>query len=129
MQMWTIMNIGLILLSVSVGSFESTCWHTGNFISTQPWFFFKTMVLKSKLREIPSGGDSAVTAKDLGSIPGQGTKGPQAVQQGQKPTPQWKVNDLDRHLSKRDSLREGSLALHKKHKKSAFVFPREGNER
>ena len=115
------MNIGLILLSVSVGSFESTCWHTGNFISTQPWFFFKTMVLKSKLREIPSGGDSAVTAKDLGSIPGQGTKGPQAVQQGQKPTPQWKVNDLDRHLSKRDSWEKGAL-LCTKNTKSLLSF-------
>ena len=69
------------LLRVLAGTLATSSRHN-------PDFFFKTMVLKSKLREIPSGGDSAVTAKDLGSIPGQGTKGPQAVQQGQKPTPQ-----------------------------------------
>ena len=49
MQIWTIMNIVLILLSVAWGSFESTCWYTGKFISTHP----DCMVLKSKLREFP----------------------------------------------------------------------------
>ena len=49
MQIWTIMNIVLILLSVAWGSFESTCRYTGKFISTHP----DCMVLKSKLREFP----------------------------------------------------------------------------